>query len=156
MSTVEISLRLSGTLPPLEQLTQALGVAPTQSLRRGEQVSKRRVQPVDLWRLDLVKFDSDCSSSEIDQQLKKSAALLQRLAPQISKLDRDRAQADLYISTIREEDQGGFTLPSELVVAAAAAHLSIQFSILVMLEDEIYTESKTSTYSSIVSSTASQ
>ncbi|MCU0549572.1 MAG: hypothetical protein MUC48_09520 [Leptolyngbya sp. Prado105] len=43
----------------------------------------------------------------------------------------------MYISTIREEDQGGFSLPTELVIAAAKAQLSIEISILVMLDDDV-------------------
>ncbi|MUG99371.1 DUF4279 domain-containing protein [Scytonema sp. UIC 10036] len=37
----------------LEELTQTLGIKPTKFVRRGERVSKKRVQPVDLWILEL-------------------------------------------------------------------------------------------------------
>jgi hypothetical protein len=48
VSTTQISLRLGGDLPSLEELTKTLGIKPTKFVRRGERVSKKRVQPVDL------------------------------------------------------------------------------------------------------------
>ncbi|MBD2770612.1 hypothetical protein [Iningainema tapete] len=48
MSIVQMSLRLGGNLPSLEELTQTLGVTPTKFLRRGDRISKKRVQPVDV------------------------------------------------------------------------------------------------------------
>lgn len=135
MSTVEVSLRLSGMLPPSEHLTELLGVNPTRSLRQGDRISKRRVQPMDLWQLDLEIVKDDRLS------LHDAAVQLKQLATTIAQLDRTSCRAELYISTIREEDQGGFSLPAELVAAAAEANLSIEVSILVMLDD--YVEPKT-------------
>lgn len=130
MSTIEVSLRLSGILPPAEHLTQMFGIEPTRSLRQGDRVSKRRVQPVDLWQLDLAAIQDG-------ESLQNAATQLKQLAPAIATLDRSSCRAELYISTIREEDQGGFSLPTELVIAAAEAQLSIEVSILVMLDDYI-------------------
>lgn len=138
MSTIEVSLRLSGMLLPSEHLTELFGVQPTRSLRQGDRVSKRRVQPVDLWQLDLA---SAHNSESLDQQLQKAAIQIKQLAPGIEKLDRSTCRAELYISTIREEDQGGFALPTELITAAAAAQLSIEFSILVMLDNDVESKS---------------
>lgn len=138
MSSVEISLRIFGELPPLHELTQRLAVEPTTFLRRGEFVSKRRIQPVDMWSLDLLRYESnnyESDDSEIDQKWIDVASAIRRLSPAIAKLDRTQCKTDLYISTIREEDQGGVSLPSELISAAAAANLSIEVSILVMLDD---------------------
>lgn len=133
MSTVEISLRIFGELPPLHELTQRLKVEPTTFLRGGEFVSKRRIQPVDMWSLDLLRYESD--DSEINQKWINVALAIRRLAPAIATFDRTHCKTDLFISTTREEDQGGLSLPSELVSAAAAANLSIEVSILVMLDD---------------------
>ncbi|BAU14260.1 hypothetical protein LEP3755_48060 [Leptolyngbya sp. NIES-3755] len=140
MSTVEVSLRLSGMLPPSEHLTELFGVQPTRSLRQGDRASKRRVQPVDLWQLDLAMIQD---GESLDQQLHEAAIQLKQLAPEIAKLDRSTCQAELYISTIREEDQGGFSLPVELISAAADAQLSIELSILVMLDDYVEPELNT-------------
>ena len=135
MSTSKISLRLSGNLPPTEELTHTLGITPTKIIDRGERVSKNRVQPVDIWSLELAKFDNNSTKQEIDKQIFEAAVVLQQMAPAIASLDRTKCNTDLYISTIREEDQGGLSLPAELVAAAAAARLSIQMSILVMLDN---------------------
>ncbi|KYC36628.1 hypothetical protein WA1_43880 [Scytonema hofmannii PCC 7110] len=60
MSTTQISLRLGGDLPSSEELTQTLGIKSAKFVRRGERVSKKRVQPVDLWILKLAQFDTVC------------------------------------------------------------------------------------------------
>lgn len=135
MSTVKIALRLSGNLPSPEELTQTLGVTPTKVLRRGDRSSKKRVQPVDLWYLELVNFDMETPKEEEKKQLQQAAIALFEMAPALTALDRSECNACLYISTIREEDRGGFSLPSEFIVAAAAGNLSIETSILVMLDD---------------------
>lgn len=130
MSTIEVPLRLSGMLPPAEHLIQMFGSEPTRSLRQGDRVSKRRVQPVDLWQLDLAAIQDG-------ESLQNAATQLKQLAPEIATLDRSSCRAELYISTIREEDQGGSSLPTELVIAAAEAQLSIEVSILIMLDDYV-------------------
>ncbi|MFE1744833.1 DUF4279 domain-containing protein [Coleofasciculus sp. H7-2] len=141
-----MSLRLSGNLPDLEELTD-MGITPTKVLRRGEQVSKKRVQPVDIWSLEFANFDSDRPREDIDNQMQQAALCLEKMAPTLAVLDRTNCNVDLYISTIREEQQGGISLSPEIVAAAAAARLSIQISILVMLDDyeESEPESKLST-----------
>lgn len=50
----------------------------------------------------------------------------------------------MYITTIREEDQGGLSLPPKLVKAVADSGLSIQISILVMLDDYVEEEEESS------------
>ncbi len=99
MSTVEISLRLSGKLPSTQHLRELLGVEPTLTLRQGEQVSKRRIQPTDLWLLELAKYSHDYSQQEIEAQLLSSISVLERLAPAIATLDLTQCQADLYTVT---------------------------------------------------------
>jgi Domain of unknown function (DUF4279) len=135
MSTVEISLRLSGQLPETAVLNRELGAVPTQARRRGEPVSKRRVQPVDLWLLELTQWDDDRPIGEIESSLQQVATQLAAMAKPLAMLDRTQCQADLYISTVREDDQGGLGLPAALVMAAGAAGLGLQFSILVTLDD---------------------
>ncbi|MGK7902575.1 MAG: DUF4279 domain-containing protein [Hormoscilla sp.] len=135
MSTIQMSLRLGGRIPPQEKLTQILGIAPTKARRRGERISSKRVQPADIWILDLAKFDTDSTPQEIDKHMLQSAVIIQQLAPGLAALDRTNCNTDLYVSTVREEDQGGLSFSPELVAAAAAAKLSIQISILVMLDD---------------------
>ncbi|QZZ18565.1 DUF4279 domain-containing protein [Leptothermofonsia sichuanensis E412] len=136
MSTLEISLRLTGDLPPPEELIRILNVKPTKLLRRGQHVSQRRIQPTDVWCLDLAAFDGNSHPIEMQADLQKSARRLEELAEAITSItQKAQCKAELYISTIREEDQGGFSLPPDLVAAAAAAGLSIELSILVMLEE---------------------
>ncbi len=65
-------------------------------------------------------------------------------------MNSTNCNADLYISTIREEDQGGLTLPPELVAATASAGLSIQISILVMLDDYLEPEQESSLSTTMV------
>jgi hypothetical protein len=132
MSRIEVALRLSGNLPSTEDLTQRLGQFPTQALRRGDRLSKRRVQPVDLWLLVLGQWDSDGSMTAIEAQLVTMADRLAEMSEALAALDRGECQADLYISMICDADRAGFGLPALLVGAAAAARLSIQCSILVM------------------------
>ena len=147
---IAMSLRLGGNLPDSEELTRTLGFTPTLVRRRGEPVSKKRVQPVDIWILDLAKFDSDSTKDEINNQMLQTATILRQMSPALAALDcatrtlreRTHCNTDLYISTIREEEQGGLSLPIEIVSAAAAARLSIQISILVMLDDYSAPEAK--------------
>lgn len=147
MSVSKISLRLSGNLPPSDELTKTLGFTPTKALRRGERISQKRVQPVDIWSLELAEIDTENPKEESDKNIQQVGIILQQIAPALAALDRTNCKADLYISTIREEQQGGLSLSSEVVNAAAAANLSIQISILVMLDDyeEVEEESKLST-----------
>jgi hypothetical protein len=135
MSRVEVALRLSGNLPSTEDLTQRLGRTPTQALRRGDRVSKRRTQPVDLWLLVLGQWDSDWPMTAIDTELMAIADRLAEMSGALAEIDRAQCQADLYISMICDADRAGFGLPALLVSAAAAAQLSIQYSMLV-IDDE--------------------
>ncbi len=139
-----MSLRLGGNLPSLEELTQTLGLTPTKFQRRGDRISKKRVQPVDVWILELAKFDSDNIKEERDNQMLQAATTLEKMSSSLAVLDRTNCHADLYISTIREEDQGGLSLPPKLVAAAASGKLSIQISILVMLDDYVELEQESS------------
>ena len=84
MSTVRISLQIAGELPPSEKLTHVLGILPTKVLRRGEQISKNRIQPVDAWILDLAKFDTDSTKQEIEEQMLRASVTLQQMGSAIA------------------------------------------------------------------------
>jgi Domain of unknown function (DUF4279) len=136
MSRIHLSLRLRGKLPPLDDITQILGIVPTDFLRCGDIVGKRRIQPMDVWILDLAEFDTfDDDEEHILSQTVQAATTLEQLVPALATLDRTNCEAELYISNIQEEDQGGFSLPKELLAVAADGKLSLEFSILVMLDD---------------------
>lgn len=144
MSTLQMSLRLGGNLPSPQELAETLGMQPTEFRRRGDRISKKRVQPVDVWILELAKFDTDSTQEERDNQMLNAATTLQEISSSLARLDRTNCNTDLYITTIREEDQGGLSLPPELVKAAADSGLSIQISILVMLDDYAEEEKESS------------
>ena len=139
MSTIKLCLRLHGELPPAEELNSLLGVVPTCNFRQGQIIGKRRIQPTDVWILNLTEIKCSGTENEINEmkkQMQQAAVTLQQLAPALAALDRSTCKVELYISTIREEDQGGFSLPVEIIAAAAAVNLSsIEVSILVMLDD---------------------
>ena len=144
MSTLQMSLRLGRNLPSPEELTETLGMKPTEFRRRGDRISKKRVQPADVWILELAKFDTDSTQEERDNQMLNAANTLQKISSSLAAIDRTNCNTDLYITTIREEDQGGLSLPPELVKAAADSGLSIQISILVMLDDYAEEEEESS------------
>jgi hypothetical protein len=135
MSEIEMSLRLVGDLPPLEELTRLLGTLPTRDRRRGQLVHphSRRIQSVDVWTLDLTGWQR----GRLDPAaLAQAAAALQQMAPALATLDRGPCRAQLYISAIRDEESGGFELPAELITAAGAARLELHVSILCDVEDD--------------------
>ena len=134
MSEISLSLRLFGELPPTNDLSALMGTNPSIAIRRGEPVSSRRTQPIDVWILDLFETEDSIPES-VQVQMLQAATKLQRIAPILASLERTTYQADLYLSTIRWEDQGGFALPMELITAAADAKLAIEVSITVVLDD---------------------
>ena len=137
MSQIKLSIRLRGELPSSDELTRTIGVTPTETRRCGDVVGRRRIQPTDVWILELAQFDSDNTSDQILNQIMQATTTLQQIAPALVTLalDQTSCNAELYTSIIQEEDQGGFTLPRELLAVTADAKLSIEFSILVMLDD---------------------
>jgi hypothetical protein len=144
MSTFRISLRVGGELAPLESLMQQHAEQSFQLFPAGERRG-RRIQPRNALLLDLAAWergpiyghdDREALLRDEDAKLAEVAHTLRRLAPSLAMLDRTRCVLELYISTIRYEDQGGFSLPAELVAVAADAGLSVAISILVLLSDE--------------------
>ena len=132
-----MSLRLSGVLPPTEEVTRLLGIAPTEQGRKGEPIHLgRQQQPVDVWILNLIERSEWEADLPLPEAIARAADTLRRVTPGLAQLDRRVANAELWISTIREEAMGGFGIPSEIVAAAGAAQLEISVSVLIILEDD--------------------
>ncbi len=134
MSKIQISLRLAGNLPPSKELKQLLGILPTIDRRSGEKISPERIQPFDIWILSLAEFEDDSEQATIDAQLQSATDRLQQMAPAVAALNRTHCSAELYVATVQEEEQIRLSLFPPLVAAAAAAQLSIQFSVLALLD----------------------
>lgn len=136
-SRTSMSFRLAGALPPAEEVTQLLGVAPTFQRRKGEPIPPgRRLQPVDVWSLNLIERSEWEDGLPLPEATRRAAELLRRLTPGLAQMDRSAVNAELWISTIREEATGGFGIPTEVVTAAGLAELEISVSVLILLEDD--------------------
>ena len=132
-----MALRLAGDLPPTEEVTRLLGIAPTFQRRKGEPIPPgRRKQPTDVWSLELIKRSEWEDGPPLPEATTRAADMLRRLTPGLAQLDRSVINAELWISTIREEAMGGFGIPAEIVAAAGAAQLEISVSVLILLEDD--------------------
>jgi hypothetical protein len=136
MSTIVISVKLRGVLPLDSEITQLVGMSATKVFRKGDVLNwgTKKIQQEDLWILDLIpQLDNyQSTESEITEQILVAAKTLEKIAPNICQISCDKFTTELYISIIREEEQGGFTLPVQLISAAAIAKLSIRTSILVL------------------------
>lgn len=136
-SRTNMSLRLSGNLPPTDEVTRLLGIAPTFDRRKGELIPpRRRKQPADVWGLDLIDRSEWEDGLPLPEATARVADILRRLTPGLAQLDRRVINAELWISTIREEVMGGFGIPAEIVAAAGVAQLEISVSVLIILEDD--------------------
>ena len=132
-----MGLRLSGDLPPTEEITRLLGIAPTDQARKGEPIHRgRRQQPFDVWMLDLIARSEWEDGPPLPEATTRAADTLRRLTPGLAQLDRSVVTAQLWISTIREEAMGGFDIPAEIVTVAGAAQLEVVVSVLILLEDD--------------------
>jgi hypothetical protein len=101
----------------------------------------------DEWRLGLIGFDewqgivpigSDSwrERAPDDEVMARAVATLESLAPTLAGLARERCQAALCLRSIRESDDGGYTLPAEIIAAAAAGRLDVVLSIRSPPEDD--------------------
>jgi hypothetical protein len=136
-SRTNMALRLSGDLPPTEDVTRLLGVAPTDQGRKGEPIHRgRQQQLVDVWSLELIHRSEWEDGLPLPEASARAADTLQRITPGLVQLDRSIVKAELWISTIREEAMGGFGVPAEVVGAAGAAQLEVSVSVLILLEDD--------------------
>jgi hypothetical protein len=131
-----MSFRLAGDLPPTEEVTHLLGVVPTMQRRKGEPIPLGRKQPFDVWSLKLIERSEWEDGPPLPEATARAAKMLRHLTPGLAQLDRSVITAQLWISTMREEAQGGFDIPAEIIVAAGAAKLEVVVSVLIILEDD--------------------
>ena len=106
---------------------------PFQLLREGITYGARlRPQPVNHLGLELDTWERRWPDDPADEppliadeqrRFLKIAETIARLAPTLASLDRTQCRADLFISTIRHEDWGGFDLPAEFVRGPITAFL---------------------------------
>ena len=136
-SRTNMALRLVGDLPPTEEVTRLLGIAPTFQRRKGEPIHRgRQKQPADVWSLELIHRSEWADGLPLPEAATRAAETVRRLTPGLAQLDRSVINAELWISTLREEAMGGFGIPVELVAAAGEAWLEISVSVLIILEDD--------------------
>ena len=135
-SRTNMALRLSGDLPPTDEVTRLLGISPTFQRRKGELIPPGRRQLVDVWSLDLIQRSEWKDGSPLPEATARATDILRRLTPGLAQLDRLAIKVELWISTIREEVMGGFGIPVEIVVIAGVAQLEISVSVLILLEDD--------------------
>lgn len=146
MSHFSMAVRVIGAIDQLERVAAAADGLPYKLSRQGDRRRAGRIQQFNVLVIELAAWDrggivvGDPQGSQWQQDqealMVSSGTTLRRLAPTLTALDHTCCEAELYISTIREEAQGGFSLPAMLVSAAASAHLALALSILVMLDDE--------------------
>jgi Domain of unknown function (DUF4279) len=102
-----MALRLSGKLPPTEEVTSLMGIAPTFQRRKGEPIPPgRRQQPVDVWSLDLIERSEWADRPPLPEAATRAAEMLRLLTPGLAQLDRHLVNVELWISSIREEVMG--------------------------------------------------
>lgn len=136
-SRTSMSFRLAGDLPPTDEVTRLLGIAPTDQRRKGEPIHRgRQQQLVDVWILDLIERNEWEDGLPLPEATARVADILRRLTPGLAQLDRRVINAELWIGTTREEATGGFGIPVEIVAAAGAAQLQISVSVHILLEDD--------------------
>lgn len=133
MTKINLSLRLKGELPPFSSLDETLGVSATKTYKKGELIGRKktRVQPQDVWILDLTpNLDHGSSAEEIESAFLEAANSLIKVLPRLSILKNENFHREIYISLFQEEDQGGFSLPSVLVQTIALTNIPIVVSIV--------------------------
>lgn len=143
MSETTIKLRLVGNpLPSDDELKDILNATSMRIRRKGDHRTKTIKQSIDVCILELFNYefngyiDNKNTSDEIQAKLISVAHRISSIAPTLASLDREKYRVDFYVSTIREEDQGGLIFPTELVAAAANAGASMHISILVLFEED--------------------
>lgn len=136
-SRTSMSFRLSGDLPPSQEVTHLLGIAPSFDRRKGELIPpRRRKQPADVWGLELIDRSEWEDGLPLPEATARVADILRRLTPGLAQLDRCVVNAELWIGTTRGEAMGGFGIPVEIVAAAGTAQLQISVSVHILLEDD--------------------
>jgi hypothetical protein len=96
MIHTSLMLHILGELPPLEELTAALGKTPTRQGVRGTPLKpgRRATFPQDVWTLHLAKWDGRTAT---EHALRHAATELERMAPILAALDRTKLDAQLGV-----------------------------------------------------------
>ena len=133
MSSFRISRRVGVNLEQLERAAEAMDGLPFQLLHKCVTYGERlRPQPENVLRPELDKWERKWPDDPADEpplianeqrRFLRMAETITRLAPTLASLDRTQYRTDLFISTIRHEDWGGFELPVEFVAAARAGRV---------------------------------
>ncbi len=134
MSNIKLSIRLVGDLPPEEIILNSVKT-PFNLIRRGGKNIIGDIMDSDVLTIRLARWEDEKEISD-DYQFQLVIKSLTNMKPWLISLDKSRINAEFYVGTVRTIDQGGFTLPSELVAAISAAGLSLAVSILVVLDDD--------------------
>jgi hypothetical protein len=147
VSQYRLSLQIVGPLTSLEALIRVLG-GRRHTIRRQDArfADPRWTEPAHVLGVDLGEWwerpgisdgdDRDAILADERSLIRAATETLEQLAPTLASLDRSNTWASLWFSTIRNEEQGGFTFPPELVAAAAAGGLGIEVSILVLFDPD--------------------
>lgn len=133
MSTNKLWLRVIGEQRLLEELETSFSALFAQELS-WKRTTRRTEQPNEAGGLSLVLIERDqwTGAHPVETALGQAITLLRQMAPALASLDRSHARPELYLSSIRDEEQGGVSIPAELVGAASAGNLELSLSILVM------------------------
>jgi hypothetical protein len=89
-------------------------------------------QKLDVWSLERIERRAWTETRPDPDGLSDAVESLRRIGPALASLDRKSCRVQLYLSSIRDEEQGGFDIPAELIAAAGAAGAELIVSILVM------------------------
>jgi hypothetical protein len=138
MGRIELSVKIKGKLPSDKEINTLIGIPATVITRKGDLISSKKssVWSKDTWSLNLTPdLDFDSTKDEIQENFLQAGVLLDRIAPNISCLNRDQFSVILWITCIREEQQGGLTLSQELVSAIALAKMEIHVLVLVAFDE---------------------
>jgi hypothetical protein len=138
MGYIGLSVKIKGELPTDKEMNTLIGIPATVITRKGDLISSKKssVWSKDTWSLDLTPdLDFDSTEDEIQENFALAGVLLDRIAPNISCLNRDQFSVTLYINYIREEQQGGLTLSQELISAIALARMEIHVLVLVAFDE---------------------
>jgi hypothetical protein len=146
VSRFRLGLQIIGPLELLETFTALVEGSPYTLRRQGEGIGGfSRIPPAHVLFIDLAKWERpgiyagdnrEAILADERAQIAAATVRLEQLAPALASLDRSEIKASLWLSTIREEDQGGLGLPPELVAAAAAGALGFEISILVAFDPD--------------------
>ena len=143
MSRFRVALRMIGPSSRLEAFVPTIsGLSLSYSYRSNRDIDLNVLQQneavlvIDLakWSHPTTEDNLSTSSDQVDEINHLTETLI-ILTESMQNCDRSDMKKSLYISTIRKEDQGGFEIPAKLVSVCASFSLSIEVSILVLLDE---------------------